>query len=181
MNSKGHAFTDQFLAQASHSLRAQHLPRIIRCLKMLSEEQIWWRAHPTSNSAGNLTLHLAGNARQWIISGLGDQPDHRERDKEFGEIGPIPRRFLTRQLEETVAEACEVLGKLSTGDLARQYLIQGFRVRGMEAVAHVTEHFAYHTGQIIYLTKLQLGVDTGFTRLPGGKAKPRRARKLSQF
>lgn len=181
MNSKGHAFTDQFLAQARHSLRAQHLPRIIRCLKMLSEEQIWWRAHPTSNSAGNLTLHLAGNVRQWIISGLGDQPDHRERDKEFGEIGPIPRRFLTRQLEETVAEACDVLGKLSTGDLARQYLIQGFRVRGMEALAHVTEHFAYHTGQIIYLTKLQLGVDTGFTRLPGGKAKPRRARKLSQF
>lgn len=150
------------MAQARHSLGAQHLPRIIRCLKMLSEEQIWWRAHPTSNSAGNLILHLAGNVRQWIISGLEDQPDQRERDKEFGEIGPIPR-------------------KLSAGDLARQYLIQGFRVRGMEAVAHVTEHFAYHTGQIIYLTKLQLGVDTGFTRLPGGKAKPRRARKLSQF
>ncbi|MHB8654910.1 MAG: DinB family protein [Terriglobia bacterium] len=181
INSRGQAFTELFLAQARHSLRAQHLSQIIRCLKMLSEEQIWWRAHSTSNSAGNLILHLAGNVRQWIISGLGDQPDQRERDKEFAELGPIPRRLLIRQLEETVAEACKVLGNLSTDDLAQQYLIQGFRVRGMKAVAHVTEHFAYHTGQIIYLTKLQLGVDTGFTRLPDEKAKPVRSRKLAQF
>ncbi len=181
MNSKSHAITEQFLAQARHSLRAHHLPRIIRCLKMLSEKQIWWRAHPASNSAGNLVLHLAGNVRQWIISGLGEQPDHRERDKEFAELGPIPRRSLIRQLEETVAEASRVLGKLSSGDVARPYRIQGFRVTGMNAIAHVTEHFAYHTGQIIYLTKLQLGVDMGFTRLPGEKAKSQRARKISQF
>jgi len=85
------------------------------------------------------------------------------------------------ELEETVAEASRVLAHLSSGDLARPYRIQGFRVKGMDAVAHVTEHFAYHTGQIIYLTKLQLGVDMGFTRLPGEKAKPQRARKVSQF
>lgn len=180
INSKGHDLREQFLAQARHSLRAQHLPRIIRCLKMLPEKQIRWRAHPTSNSAGNLVLHLTGNVRQWIISGLGGQPDHRERNKEFAELGPIPRRSLIRQLEETVAEACRVLGKLSSGELARPYRIQGFRVTGVDAVAHVTEHFAYHTGQIIYLTKLQLGVDTGFTRLPGEKAERLRARKISQ-
>jgi len=179
--SEDFAFAQQFLAQALHSLQAQQLPRIIRCLKTMTEEQIWWRTHSTSNSAGNLVLHLAGNVRQWIISGLGERPDHRERDKEFAELGPIPRRALILQLEETVAEACRVLGKLSSRDLARHYRIQGYRVKGMEAVAHVTEHFAYHTGQIIYLTKLQLGVDLGFTRLPGEKAKPQRARKLSQY
>jgi uncharacterized damage-inducible protein DinB len=181
MNSQGRALAQQFLAQARHSLQAQHLPRIIRCLKMLSEKQIWWRAHPTSNSAGNLVLHLAGNVRQLIISGLGKRPDQRERDKEFAELGPIPCRALIQQLEETVAEACRVLGKLSSGDLARPYRIQGFRTAGMDAIAHVTEHFAYHTGQIIYLTKLQLGVDTGFTRLPGEKLERQRTRKLSQF
>jgi uncharacterized damage-inducible protein DinB len=181
MNSMSHPITEQFLAQARRSLRAQHLPRISSCLKMLSEKQIWWRANPASNSAGNLVLHLAGNVRQWIISGLGEQPDHRERDKEFAELGPIPRRSLIRHLEETVAEASCVLGKLSSGDLTHPFHIQGFRVTGMNAIAHVTEHFAYHTGQIIYLTKLQLDVDMGFTQLPGEKAKSRRAGKISQF
>jgi uncharacterized damage-inducible protein DinB len=170
-----------FQAQARHSLRRQNLPRIIRCLETLSPEQIWWRPHRSSNSIGNLVLHLAGNVRQWIISGLGSQPDCRERDKEFEELGPIPTRKLARHLQKTVAEACGVLARSSTRDLEREFPIQGFRVTGLSAIAHVTEHFAYHTGQIIYATKLLTGADLGFTRLPGEKRKTRRAQKLSQF
>lgn len=170
-----------FLAEARHSLCEQHLPRITRCLKMLPEDHIWWRPHSTSNSVGNLVLHLAGNVRQWIVSGLGGEPDRRERDKEFSEAGPLPRRFLIRHLETTVAAADSVLSKLSSPDLPREFGIQGFRVTGLAAVAHVAEHFAYHTGQIIYATKLLQGTDLGFTRLPGDKAAARRRRKLSQY
>ena len=175
------AFAGQFLAQARHSLRQQHLPRITSCLKTLSEKQIWWRPHPASNSVGNLVLHLAGNVRQWIICGLGGQPDRRERDKEFSEPGPIPRQSLIQHLEESISEATGVLARLSSHDLVRRYHVQRFRVNGFSAIAHVTEHFAYHTGQIIYATKLQRGVDLGFTRLPGEKPKAARALKLSQY
>ncbi|MGH9651714.1 MAG: hypothetical protein ACRD3I_14770, partial [Terriglobales bacterium] len=63
-------------------LREVYLPRIARCLSLLSEGEIWWRPHRTSNSVGNLLLHLEGNVRQWIISGLGGAPDRRERDTE---------------------------------------------------------------------------------------------------
>ena len=171
---------EPLLAHARHSLRVQHLPRITGCLKRLSEEQIWWRPHPTSNSVGNLVLHLAGNVRQWIIAGLGGEPDRRERDKEFAELGPIPRRSLIRHLEGTVAQACRVISKLSPEDLRRPRNIQGFHLNGFTAVIHVTEHFAYHTGQIIYATKLLRGVDLKFTRLPGEKKKAPRKRKLSQ-
>src|SRR5438128_1364595 len=55
------AFRDLLLSHARHSLRAQHLSRITRCLENLSEKQIWWRPHPTSNSVGNLVLHRTGN------------------------------------------------------------------------------------------------------------------------
>ena len=48
-------------------------------------------------------------------------------------------------------------------------MIQGFRVSGFQAVFHVTEHFAYHSGQIAFVTKLKRGEDLGFTRLPGQK------------
>lgn len=149
---------------------------------MLSQEQVWWRPHSTSNSVGNLVLHLAGNVRQWIVCGLGGDMDRRERDKEFSERGPVRRRDLIQRLESTVREADRVLTKLSAGDLARTYRIQGFRVSGLAAIAHVTEHFAHHAGQIIYVTKLQTSMDLRFTHLPGEKARrDSRRKKLSQY
>ncbi len=169
LNTKSADFGEKLLANARHSLQAHHLPRIIQCLRLLSAKDIWWRPNPTSNSVGNLVLHLSGNVRQWIISGLGGEPDHRQRDKEFAERGPIPRLKLLARLRRTVREACRVLDGLSSRELARLHLIQGFRVTGFEALSHVTEHFAYHTGQIIFATKLKLGVDLQFTRLPGEK------------
>jgi uncharacterized damage-inducible protein DinB len=179
MKRKPWDLAEGFLMQARHSLSEHHLPRILECLKMLSEEDIWWRSHSTSNSVGNLVLHLSGNVRQWIVSGLGGEPDRRERDKEFAERGPLPRRALVTRLRRTVVEAGKVLEALGTHELIRVYSIQSFRVNGLGAVAHVVEHFAYHSGQIIFITKLRLGEDLGFTRLPGEK-KGRRRRRLSQ-
>jgi len=166
------------LAQARHSLLAHHLPRIARCLALLPEEQVWWRPHSTSNSIGNLVLHLCGNVRQWIISGVGGAPDRRERDLEFAEHGPVPNRLLVARLRRTVREACRVLERLSPTELERTRVIQGFRVTGLEAVTHVAEHFAYHSGQIILITKMRLRRDLGFTRLPEEKPKKPRGMKL---
>lgn len=162
-----------FLAEASHSLLEVHLPRIEACLRGLSVEQIWWRANPASNSAGNLALHLAGNVRQWIVSGLGGAPDHRVRDLEFSERGPTPPRALLSRLRKAVTEAHRVLRKLDSAALARTYSIQGYRVTGVEAVFHVADHFSQHSGQIILLAKLLGGKDLKFTRLPGEKVRSR--------
>lgn len=155
-----------FLASAQDTLAKQSLPRIVKCLQRLSEEEIWWRPNPASNSAGNLVLHLCGNVRQWIIAGLGGAEDRRERDREFAERGPISRKALVTQLRRTVREACRVLAQLSNESLTRKYKIQGFRVTGLDAAFRVTEHFGYHTGQIIYITKLKRARDLKFTHLP---------------
>lgn len=155
-----------FLRSLQHTLANQNLPNIIKCLQQLSEEEIWWRPNPASNSAGNLVLHLCGNVRQWILSGLGGAEDRRERDREFAEPGPIPRDVLVRQLRRTVRDACRVLAHLSDDSLSRKYKIQGYRVTGLDAAFHVAEHFGYHTGQIVYITKLKRAQDLRFTRLP---------------
>lgn len=162
--------TSEFLGLAQHALAKRYLPRITACLAELSEEDIWWRPNPASNSAGNLVLHLAGNMRQWITSGLGGAPDIRNRDAEFSEKGPIGRRLLAAILTRETRAACAVLRKLTPAELKAGYTIQKYsRVRGMDAVQRVVEHFAYHAGQIVYLTKRRLGKDLGFTHLPGEK------------
>ena len=53
--------------------------KLLDCLSSLPEEEIWKRPNSHSNSVGNLILHLCGNARQWIISGIGgpNRADHR--------------------------------------------------------------------------------------------------------
>ena len=152
--------------EARQLLTETYTPRIARCLKLLSEEEIWWRPNRASNSVGNLVLHLQGNVRQWIISGLGGQPDRRLRDGEFAEKGSIARRALLRGLRTTVKEADEVLANLGQSHLQRNFSIQGFHVTGLQAVWHVAEHFAFHAGQIIFVTKLKCGKDLRFTRLP---------------
>ena len=147
----------------------KYLPRIVNCLELLSEEDIWWRPNAASNAAGNIVLHLCGNVRQWIISGLGRNRDVRERDKEFAERGPIPREALITRLKGTVEEACRVIEAIPTAAFLREFDIQGYRVTGMAAVTQVVEHFSYHGGQIIYLTKLKRNEDLHFTRLPNYK------------
>ena len=158
-----------FLASSQHRFAKQNLPRIVKCLQQLSEEEIWWRPNSASNSAGNLVLHLCGNVRQWIISGLGGVEDRRERDREFSERGPIARQVLVTQLRRTVRDACRVLAQLSDDSLSRKYEIQGYHVTGLDAAFTVAEHFGYHTGQIVYITKLKRAQDLRFTRLPAIK------------
>ena len=164
---KSTGLAQSFLAQASGSLLQVYLPRLEACMRELSPEQIWWRANPASNSVGNLALHMAGNVRQWIVAGLGGAPDRRERDREFSERGPLPRRALLARLRKAVTDADRVMRKLNGAALARTYSIQGFRVTGLCAVFHVAEHFSHHTGQIILLTKMLGGRDLKFTHLPG--------------
>ena len=178
MKTARQSFEQMFLAEAQHSLRQHHLPRIVRCLEMLSDQQIWWRPNSPSNSIGNLVLHLCGNVRQWIISGVGGAPDLREREKEFPERGPFPRRELVTKLRQTVNQACREIARMPRQELARPRAIQKFRVTGFGAVSHVTEHFAYHSGQILYATKLLQAQDLGFTRLPGEKPKKAKSKKL---
>jgi hypothetical protein len=141
------------------------LGKIEDCLRRLSTKDIWWRPNVASNSAGNLCLHLCGNMRQWIISGLGGAADVRVRDEEFSEQGPLARRVLVGRLRDTVREAGRVLERLPAGALTRNYAIQGFHVTGYGAVAQVVQHFSYHAGQIIYLTKMRGGRDLRLTTL----------------
>jgi uncharacterized damage-inducible protein DinB len=141
------------------------MPKIRECLDELSEEDVWWRAHETNNSVGNLLLHLSGNVRQWIVSGIGGKPDNRQRPLEFSERNAIPKRVVWLKLQDSVAEACQVLECFPVEQLLEQRKIQGFDNTALQAVFHVVEHFALHTGQIIYITKLRQDRDLKFYNL----------------
>ena len=167
MPSVGQSFVDRSRTLLTDSL----FPRIERCLEQLSDDNVWWRANPESNSIGNLLLHLAGNARQWIISGVGGAPDERQRQREFDERGPMPAADALSRLRTTVEEADRVLAGITAEQLLERRTIHGCDVTVLEAIYQVVEHFSMHTGQIILLTKMWTG-DLGFYDLTNGVPRP---------
>jgi uncharacterized damage-inducible protein DinB len=156
------AVSKAFINRASEFLLDDYLPKIERCLEKLTDEQIWWRANEESNSIGNLILHLCGNARQWIICGVGSERDNRNRDAEFERRDPIPRTELLTLLRATLSEIETTLQALDPDALLDDRKIQGHDVDILEAIFHVTEHFSMHTGQIIMLTKMLTSSDLRF-------------------
>lgn len=71
---------------------------------------------------------------------------------------------MLEKLGATIAEAAQVLERLTEADLLAQCEIQGYKVSGLEAVYHVVEHFGMHYGQILYIAKSLTGADLGFYR-----------------
>jgi len=150
------------IAESRQRIIGESLPRIRKCIGLLTEDEIWHRPNAETVSVGNLVLHLCGNVRQWICTGLGGQPDHRERDKEFSTIGPIPTPELLDKLEQTLRDAETVLDALNPDSLLESRPVQIYQQTGVNILVHVVEHFSYHTGQIPYYTKTRKCVDTGY-------------------
>ena len=138
--------------------------RIETCLSGLAEEQIWARSSENENAIGNLVLHLSGNVRQWIVSGVGGRPDTRQRDAEFAARGGGSGAELVACLKEAVEEAGGILAELTPERLGERIVVQHYDVTVLEAIYHVVEHFSGHTGQIIFATKMLTGADLGFYR-----------------
>jgi uncharacterized damage-inducible protein DinB len=136
--------------------------RIDDCLGRLDDGQVWFRGGESQNAVGNLVLHLAGNLRQWIVSGVGGAPDVRDRDAEFAARSGAGVGELRRLLGATVREAVAVVASIPPARLAERVRIQGYDVTVLEAIYHVVEHFAQHTGQIVFATKAATGEDLGY-------------------
>ncbi len=147
------------LSQAVVRKLEQDCSQVLRCVRLLEPHEVWQRVNPRCNSVGNLVLHLTGNVRQWILSGLGGEPFERDRPAEFAERGPRPLEPMLTTFAQTVRRAIGIIAALKTETLGVRRQIQGYEVSTLVAVFHVAEHFSFHTGQIVHMTKALKNVD----------------------
>jgi uncharacterized damage-inducible protein DinB len=162
-----------FIARSRHYLAFEYPSKIRHCLDALPPDALWRRSDERSNSIGNLLLHLSGNVRQWIVSSVGGAPDDRHRSAEFEAREGAGADVLFGALRATLTEADAVIGSLTPTRLLERRTIQGRDVSVLDAVYHVVEHFALHTGQIVLLTKLHAPGRIQFYEDAGGLAIPR--------
>ena len=162
------SLAQEFLSVSRRRLRERR-SRIDACLTALSEDQIWSRQHEVENAVGNLVLHLCGNVTQWLLGGVGGQRVSRDRDAEFLRRDPMPREELVQTLQNVMVQTDEILARVTPDELRRVRTIQGYDVTGLQAIYVAVDHFAEHTGQIIWATKRMTGADLGFyASLQGG-------------
>jgi hypothetical protein len=131
--------------------------KIEHCLAQLSDADLWWRQDPLHNSIQNIILHLCGNLRQWIVHGIGGEPDVRNRPAEFADRTSRPRAELLTMLQEVVAHCDRVLATCPPERLLERQRIQGFEMTVLAALFETVSHFVGHQHQIVYITRLRLG------------------------
>ena len=151
-----------YIAYCRRRLSGEFLPRLLRCLEELTDEDVWWRPNESANSVGNLVLHLAGNVEQWINAGLGGAHNARDRNGEFSMRDPVPKNELRAKITAVLRRADETLSHFDPAHLMERRKIQVYDVTCLDALSHVVEHFAQHLGQIVYVTKLRKSVDLRF-------------------
>ena len=151
----------EFIAQSVYRIEI-NLPRIEKCINELSEEEIWKKPNGSSNSIGNLILHLCGNITQYIISGLGSKPDNRNRDREFAVKEGFTKTQLLEKITLVINESVSIIKNITEEDLIKSRSVQGYNLSGIAIIIHVTEHLSYHTGQITFWTKCLKDKDMGY-------------------
>lgn len=163
---------DIFLSRSRYWLAKEYPIKLRRCIEMLPEAALWARPNDSSNSIGNLLMHLAGNVTEWILGGVGGQTIARDRAGEFRQRGGADAARLLGHLDGTLQKADAVIARLTASDLDRALVIQGRETTVLGAIYHVVEHFAMHTGQIILLTKMYAPGKIHFYEADGGLARP---------
>jgi uncharacterized damage-inducible protein DinB len=136
---------------------------LMSCLGRLSDEQIWERHGAHENAVGNLVMHLCGNARQWVIHGVGGVEDVRVRDQEFSADGGATAAELMETFSKTMDEARGVIAAVPAERLTEIVHPQGRTVTVLEAIYQVVTHVHQHVGQIILLTKQMTREDLDLT------------------
>lgn len=136
--------------------------KINHCCDQLTDEQVWWRPQEEMNAIGNLLLHLCGNLRQWIIAGVGNKEDTRDRPSEFSCRSQTSKIELLNDLRNTLNESKATLNDLTVESLLQQRRIQGFEITGLAAAFDSVSHLKGHTQEIIHMTRVLLAEDYQF-------------------
>ena len=132
------------------------LDRAIHCIDQLDETQIWYRPNDSSNAIGNLILHLVGNLHQWILGGIDNQEDVRNRPAEFNARSGHTKQQLRDLLKDTVGKCCSIIEKMPLSRVTEVRRIQDMNATLAFALVMAVSHLGLHVGQIQYIGKMLL-------------------------
>jgi hypothetical protein len=121
----------------------------------LKDHELFITLDPESNSIAVIVKHMAGNMRSRFTDFLttdGEKPD-RNRDQEFEVTAATTRADLTKWWEDGWERVFAAIEALKPEDVMRKVTIRGEPHTVLQAINRQIAHYAYHTGQIVYMAK----------------------------
>lgn len=152
-----------------------------KAIAQLSDDELWTRIDPESNSVAIIMRHMAGNMRsRWIDfrTSDGEKPD-RLRDQEFEER-PMTRAELIAEWEHGWQCVFEALGAITDADLQETVFIRAEPHSIFKALVRQLAHYAGHTYQILAIGKHLKGRDWKTLSVPRGKSEEFNQRMLAE-
>jgi hypothetical protein len=123
-------------------------------MAQVADEQLALTLDPEMNSIAIIVKHMAGNMRsRWTgFPSVDGESATRNRDAEFIDA-PQSRAELMAAWEQGWRCVFSALEPLSDADLGRRLTIRGEAHSVLQAINRQLAHYAYHTGQIVFLAK----------------------------
>lgn len=142
-----------------------------KAFEQLSEEQLFWKPEPESNSIGIIVNHMAGNMLSRWTNFLTEDGEKswRNRENEF-EDEIVSREMLLQRWNQGWKCFLDTLDSLHEDDLGHIVYIRNEAHTVMEAIQRQLAHYSLHVGQIIFLGKMQKGRDWSSLSIPKGKS-----------
>jgi hypothetical protein len=126
-----------------------------KTFEQLSDADLHFQPNEASNSIAVIIQHMAGNMlSRWtdLLTTDGEKV-WRNRDAEF-EPGCQDKKHLVELWEKGWNCCLDSLNRLTEDDLLKTVFIRNEGLPVTDAINRQLAHYAYHTGQIIYLAKL---------------------------
>ena len=137
----------------------------------ISEDEMFVSKNEDSNTVAILIKHISGNMKSRFTDFLttDGEKSWRNRDGEFTSE-KWSREKLMGKWEDGWQCLLDVVEALSPSDLKKQVLISGEINSVIRALQRQLVHYAYHTGQIVYICKEIRSIDFQTLSIP--KKKP---------
>src|SRR5690348_15463429 len=154
MTGKLHDIATHYLDEARRQFRGYK--RLAEgAIAQLKDEELFITLDSEANSIAVIMKHMAGNMRSRFTDFLtsdGEKPD-RKRDQEFEMNANVARANILRWWEEGWARVFAAIDTLKPEDVMRTVTIRGEPHTVLQAINRQVAHYAYHTGQIVFLAK----------------------------
>ena len=126
-----------------------------KAFEQTKDDEFFLALDEEANSIAVIMKHIAGNMlSRWtdFLTSDGEKPD-RNRDMEFVITPGATRDGLLKHWERGWKCLFTALEPLTPADFSRKVLIRGEEHSVTQAISRQLTHYAYHIGQIVFLSK----------------------------
>lgn len=152
-----------------------------KAMAQVPDEGLFWQYKTESNSIAMIVNHMVGNMLSRFTDFLttDGEKEWRNRDQEFASLIQT-REALFEQWNKGWRCLTTVLESLRPEDLEKIVYIRNEGHTVIEAVNRQLAHYAYHSGQIVFIAKMIKNEEWQSLSIPRNRSREYNAGKFSE-